>query len=120
MFIAAECDWQILSAQMATQTDDAVQRRGSNQVNEFEIVITVSKRQPAEKFGYQDSRSTTLEINEYSFNDDAFARKTYKVKLEEGNFVPDFDSWTPKSGIQPQRYSLRLTFDKSPYPLRHE
>lgn len=53
-----------------------------------------------------------------SLTDDAFQPKLFSVRIEKGNFTePSFVG--SESPLRP-RYTLRLVFDKSPYPPRHE
>lgn len=59
-------------------------------------------------------------INESLLTNDAFLPKTYTVRLEEGNFLTPYDLMLPEEDQYTPRFALRLAFDKSPYPPRHE
>jgi len=59
-------------------------------------------------------------MNELLLTDDAFLPKTYTISLEKGNFLSPHDASIPFENEFTPRFALRLVFDKSPYPPRHE
>lgn len=56
-------------------------------------------------------------LNEELLTEDAFRPKRYHIRLEKGKFRTPYDRvvdpYTPT-------FTLRLVFDKSPYPAREE
>ncbi|KAI9742147.1 MAG: hypothetical protein M1818_004047 [Claussenomyces sp. TS43310] len=90
----------------------------SEKLDQFDIELTLTKRRSEMMRHPQLERRT---INEALLTDDAFLPKTYTVELEKGNFREPLQStFHPKEVDYETRYALRLTFNKSPYPPRHE
>lgn len=60
-------------------------------------------------------------MNQSLFTDDAVLPKTYTIRLEKGNFLTEYDTILLEEEDQyTPRFAIRLYFDKSPYPPRHE
>lgn len=122
VWIAAEFEWK---AQKPESLDQVVNlssisdlRKDPHHISQFDIELTLAKRRiPRMRAPEMQDRK----INESLLTDDAFLPKTYTVRLEEGNFLTTFAQTLPKKQlVYTPRFALRLAFDKSPYPPRHE
>lgn len=86
-------------------------------ISQFDIGLTLAKRRIPRMRGPETQR---WRINESLLTDDAFLPKTYTVRLEKGNFLTPYDAKLPGEDQYTPRFALRLEFDRSPYPPRHE
>lgn len=77
-------------------------------MGQLDLEITLLKRVP------QEAQAWPLVFND--LEDTAFRPKSYSVSIEKGHFVRPCAVGTES----PERYALRLLFDKSPYPPREE
>lgn len=121
VWIAAEFDWKLQSVGSFDQVVDVDKidkaRKNPHLISQFDIEVTLAKRcipilRSWMKPGYK--------LNEWLLIDDAFLPKKYTVRLEKGNFLTAYDAMLPKEDQYTPRFALRLVFDQSPYPPRHE
>ncbi|RAL12016.1 uncharacterized protein BO97DRAFT_414596 [Aspergillus homomorphus CBS 101889] len=80
-------------------------------LSEFEIEITLSKRQIANSYVPAGRR-----INEALLTEKAFKPKVYKVRVERGSFLTQHDRTGDLQRGDRPRYAMQLAFDTSPYP----
>ena len=121
IWIAAEFAWKPHSPASLDQIVDIGgldgTRRDPHLIQQFDIEMTLAKRRIArmrrpERQGWR--------MNESVLTDEAFRPKTYTVRLEKGNFLAPFDAIGQREDQYTPRFALRLAFDPSPYPPRHE
>lgn len=121
MWIAAEFEWKTQRPESLEQVVDisSIGRngKGPHLISQFDIELTLAKRRIPRM---RDPEIQHWRLNESLLTDDAFLPKMYTVKLEKGNFLTPFDAELPKEPDWTPRFALRLAFDKSPYPPRHE
>lgn len=121
IWIAAEFEWK---AQKPESLDQVVNlssisdtRKDPHHISQFDIELTLAKRRIPRM---RRPETQGWRINESLLTDEAFLPKTYTVRLEEGNFLTPYDLMLPEEDQYTPRFALRLAFDKSPYPPRHE
>lgn len=121
VWILAEFEWKARNPESLEQVVDLSNLGGSRKnpqlVSQFEIDLTLTKRRIPPANGPDKQK---WKINEDRLTDDAFRPKTYTVRLDKGNFLTTYDSNYIKEPDWVPRYALRLTFEPSPYPPRHE
>jgi hypothetical protein len=83
----------------------------------FDIELTLAKRRNA---WMRRADKQRWRVNEALLTDGAFRPKTYALRLERGTFLTQYDARPPGEQPHARRFALRLTFDPSPYPPRHE
>jgi hypothetical protein len=86
-------------------------------LGQFKIQITLTKRRT---MPFQSGLLQQARINEDRLTDEAFRPKTYAIRLEKGNFITPAHAKARINTELTERFALRLAFDKSPYPPRHE
>ncbi|KAI1115298.1 hypothetical protein F5Y14DRAFT_410830 [Nemania sp. NC0429] len=114
IFIAGRIKWKALSEIGQPLTTSSDEDGGIKRLLELEITLT------QQRSSWVSSRPR---INEQLLNDEAFLPKTYKIKLEKGDFVSASDrTWKPAEVLSDDvpKFALRLTFDVSPYPPREQ
>ncbi|PYH94040.1 hypothetical protein BO71DRAFT_399208 [Aspergillus ellipticus CBS 707.79] len=115
IWIAAEFDWKLQSPECLEQTVNLDTKSQKPQVlSEFDIELTLTQRR------ISGCETKNYRINEALLTESAFEPKTYRVRLEKGKFLTQFDSMYAVSTRDSMRFALRLVFDKSPYPLREQ
>ncbi|KAI9811697.1 MAG: hypothetical protein M1826_003108 [Phylliscum demangeonii] len=122
IWIAAEFERKSLSPKSLDQVVDVsgigATRKHPQPISQFDIELTLAKRIIPRMRGPE---TQTRRINESLLTDDVFLPKTYTVRLEKGNFLAPCDAMFPEHEDQyTPRFALRLVFDQSPYPPRHE
>ncbi|KAI9830083.1 MAG: hypothetical protein M1826_005076 [Phylliscum demangeonii] len=122
VWIAAEFEWKAQSPESFDQVVDVsgigATRKDPQPISQFDIELTLTKRRIPLMRG-PDTQSWRM--NESLLTADAFLPKTYTVRLEKGNFLTPCDAMFPEDEDQyTPTFALRLVFDKSPYPPRHE
>ncbi|KAI0378645.1 hypothetical protein F5Y04DRAFT_261265 [Hypomontagnella monticulosa] len=122
-WIAAELQWESIelprhqSRSLATPSETKIAPTKKSQIlGRLRLKLTLTKRLPQHAASSILSQSTL--VNEFSLTDDAFLPKSYTIKIEKGNFIEPCCIGYPNSDRP--RFSLRLLFDKSPYPPRSE
>lgn len=118
VWIAAVFEWEPQDSKLLSQAVDLDNdtRRGPNLISQFEIEMTLTKqRSPT-----YPPQECDWRMNASLLSDDAFLPKSYTVKLERGKFITPHDARRAKEIPFTPRYTLRLIFDNSPYPPRHE
>lgn len=118
IWIAAEFDWKPQNPELL---DQIINIPSSNTgktclLSELDIELTLSKRRIS---GMEGQDKPKYWINEARLTEDAFLPKKYTIRLEKGVFVPSVDAKIYKFK-NPSKFSLRLAFDKAPYPPREE
>ncbi|KAI1826345.1 hypothetical protein F4861DRAFT_497977 [Xylaria intraflava] len=91
-------------------------RTGSDKaefLGQLDLEITLTRRM-AGRARRQKASNTTLEEASRYLGDDALRTKSYTVRIERGNFI--IPAFAGNGFPNQQRYSLRLLFDRSPYP----
>lgn len=121
IWIAAEFEWKPQRAESLDQVVDissiAAIHTNPHLISQFDIELTLTKRRiPRIRL----PETQKWKINESLLTEEAFLPKTYTIRLEKGNFLTPYDSKLPKEDQYTPRFALRLAFDKSPYPPRHE
>lgn len=121
VWIAAEFEWK---AQSPESLDQVVKissigdtRKDPHHLSQFHIELTLAKRRIPRM---RRPETQSWRINESLLTDDAFLPKMYTVRLEVGNFLTPYDLMLPEEDQYTPRIALRLAFDQSPYPPRHE
>ncbi|OBT69628.1 hypothetical protein VE03_00730 [Pseudogymnoascus sp. 23342-1-I1] len=121
IWIAAEFEWKSQGMESLDQVVDISTIGGTrtdpHRISQFDIELTLMKRRIPRMRGLETQR---WRINESLLTDAAFLPKTYTVRLEKGNFLTPYDAMLPEEDQYTPRFALRLAFDKSPYPPRHE
>ncbi|KAI1202086.1 hypothetical protein F5X97DRAFT_287967 [Nemania serpens] len=130
LFIAAEFDWELTPGSTAasptaspttspTLAAISLDPECATTLVTLSLEITLTKRLvPHFENTIWGSKGR---LNGDLLNDSAFRPKTYRVRLERGDFVPTADAKAYESagcalpGHTP-RYRLKLVFDPSPYP----
>lgn len=119
--IAAEFEWKSLNPETLDQAVDMSSidntRKDPRLLSQVDIELTLAKRRIPR---LRNPEMQEWKMNESLLIDDAFLPKTYGIRLEEGNFLTPSDAMSPKEDKYTPRFALRLAFDKSPYPPRHE
>jgi hypothetical protein len=83
---------------------------------QFNIEMTLTTRTP-DREDFDWSRTS---VNQGVLKETAFVPKIYTITLEKGVFYTACDMRGPVNPQSHPRFSLRLSFDKSPYPPREE
>ncbi|KAF2136592.1 uncharacterized protein K452DRAFT_237228 [Aplosporella prunicola CBS 121167] len=122
--IAAEIEWKSPAPLKEIKVD--MHAKGQEVLAQFDIELTLTKRVMAEPGIYPNP---AYKRNEHFLTEGAFVPKKYTVSIQKGKFfapLPEKNAgsyWMPGGpfGIpdkswQCDRFALRLTFDKSPYP----
>ena len=121
IFIAAEFEWKAQRPESLEQVIDlnsiSGTRRNPHLISLFDIELTLTKRRTPR---LSTPETQPWQINELRLTDDAFLPKRYTIRLEKGNFLAPADNISESKNEFMSRYALRLVFDKSPYPPRHE
>ncbi len=86
-------------------------------LGQFGIELTLTPRRIA-RMRRPDAQH--WRINEALLTDAAFRPKTFALRLEHGHFVTPYDARPPGAQPHTPHFALRLAFDPSPYPPRHE
>ncbi|GJC94246.1 hypothetical protein ColKHC_03072 [Colletotrichum higginsianum] len=97
IFIAAEFDWE---SSGTTPTLAQPFEPDHDNGTEFDVQITLTKRRMAKI-------PDRYKINEENLEESAFQPKKYRLRLEQGMFMPK---------EPPAWHRLRLAFNPSPYP----
>ena len=122
MFIAAEFEWKPQGPESLEQVIDlssiSSTRNKPHLISQLDIELTLTKRRTP-SFSTPEAQRWK-QINEALLTDDAFLPKTYTIRLEKDNFLAPVDTISQSENEFTPRYALRLAFDKSPYPPRHE
>ncbi|KAF2140429.1 uncharacterized protein K452DRAFT_360039 [Aplosporella prunicola CBS 121167] len=114
IMIATAFHWKVFS-QSINQGANNYQKI-PHVIGQLDIEMTITKRRLT-----RWKKLDELQLNEAYLTEDAFMPKTYTICLEKGSFLtPWAESNFKKFPSAPPRYALRLKFDKSPYPPRHE
>ncbi|KAI0551594.1 hypothetical protein F4679DRAFT_538470 [Xylaria curta] len=112
-FICAQLNWKRTSKQPSKTNEDS-RPNEPRLLGELELEITLTKRLP--EWVPPQALKDYAKLNENNLHDDAFEPKLFKVRMEKGHFMEP--AYLSSRGAT--RYSLRLMFDKSPYPVRSE
>ncbi|KAK2871626.1 hypothetical protein FQN49_002998 [Arthroderma sp. PD_2] len=115
LYIAAMTDWKATTPELLNQVIDIGVTSKTQLLAELEIQMTLTKRE------HPMFESFKWKKNEHYLIDDAFLPKTYNIRLEKGKFIAPLDR--SDDGTIPYNmptYTVRLVFDKSPYPMRHQ
>lgn len=122
--LICEFDWEILSEPPDATADTIIDTRQKDLEDslrtrwvEFFISIKIRKCAPREEFGVSDINVPHKELLIERLKEVAFEEEEYiNVKLEVGNFPPQYDHSydAEKKGLT--RWGLRLVFQKSPVP----
>ena len=118
VWIGAEFEWRATeSLDRIINTKGGTLDKRPHLLAQFGMELTLTKRRtrPFQSGPLQHGR-----INECCLTDDAFRPKTYTIRLEQGNFMTPAHARHRMENALTERYALRLLFDKSPYPPRHE
>jgi len=123
VFIAAEFDWEIKSSESLDTVVDlsSFNNLKDTLISEFDIELTLTTRiHPI----LRKTRNDYTLLNEQALTDAAFLPKNYTVRLEHGRFDDPSTPWinwnSPPFWFRPDKYALRLLFDKSPFPPSEE
>ncbi|TVY44160.1 hypothetical protein LOCC1_G005920 [Lachnellula occidentalis] len=116
MWIALDFQWKSIGVgQPVTSATAATRSNKSPQImGQLNIEITLSRRIPQEV----EPRYAGFVFNQ--LEDTAFQPKSYSIRIEKGHFVRPSAVGSPVNYKHPDKYALRLLFDKSPYPPREE
>ena len=120
-WIAADLEWRVVeidgSTGPAVETPSQMGRDSNSPhlLGQVDVEIRLINRLP-ERVRHSILATSTI-INGLGLTDDAFAPKTYRVRIEQGNFVEPCHIGFPSSDT---RFTLRVLFDPSPYPPRSE
>ncbi|MCJ1345800.1 hypothetical protein MMC31_004009, partial [Peltigera leucophlebia] len=121
IWIAAELEWKLQSPESVDQVVDISSSGDTHKdphlISQFDIELTLAKRCIPRM---RRLETQSWRINESLLTDDAFMPKTYTVRLEKGNFLTPYDAMRPDEDQYTPRFALRLAFNESPYPPRHE
>ena len=134
VWIATEFEWKLQTMEhfdeetyytMDSSVKEILKNPNFNpmRICQFEIEITLAKSgsMPIWKSWMKKLKLSHHQINEALLVDEAFQPKRYTVKLEKGNFLCGLDAMSPNKVDEfTQRFGLRLSFDKSPYPPQQE
>ncbi|EFR03684.1 hypothetical protein MGYG_06681 [Nannizzia gypsea CBS 118893] len=117
VYISAEIEWEATNPSILNKIVNITPGgRNAQVLVEFEIKMTLTKRRAGL---FREPRSPQdYKLNQAYLLDDAFLPKKYKIRLEKGNFISSKER-KPDGTISPpwaSAYTLRLVFDKSPYP----
>ncbi|TRX96927.1 hypothetical protein FHL15_002233 [Xylaria flabelliformis] len=102
------------STKQPSKTNEEPRPNEPHLLGELELEITLTKRLP--EWVSPQALKDYAKLNESSLHDDAFEPKLFKIRMERGHFMEP--AYLSSRGAT--RYSLRLLFDKSPYPVRSE
>lgn len=111
-FICAQLRWK--STQQPSKTNEHPPPNEPQLLGELELEITLSKQLP--EWVPPQAQKDYAKLNESRLHNAAFEPKVFKVRMERGHFMEPV--YLSSRGAT--RYSLRLLFDKSPYPVRSE
>ncbi|KAI0101712.1 hypothetical protein GGR51DRAFT_308931 [Nemania sp. FL0031] len=127
-WILAEFEWRSIKPQdsgsggsPANSDHASATKHDSSQpelLGQLGLEITLTKRLAGRARRWAETQPSTAEQMNKNLTDDAYRTKSYIVRIERGNFIQPCYAGYQNSDMQ--RYSLRLLFDKSPYPPRSE
>ncbi|KAJ8121920.1 hypothetical protein O1611_g9976 [Lasiodiplodia mahajangana] len=87
-------------------------------LGQLDLEITLTRRLAGRARRWAEAHPSTAEQMNKNLTGDAYQPKSYNVRIERGNFIQPCYAGYQNSDME--RYSLRLLFDKSPYPPRSE
>ncbi|KAI1129040.1 hypothetical protein F5Y10DRAFT_161693 [Nemania abortiva] len=127
-WILAELEWKSIQPRnreigrtSASSTHTTATKNDSRQpeiLGQLDLEITLTRRLAGRAQRWAETHASTAEQMNQNLMDDAYRTKSYAVRIERGNFIQP--CYVGSSNLDRQRYSLRLLFDKSPYPPRSE
>jgi len=129
-WILAEFEWRTIQRQDSASsqipagpapTVSAKNRAGQPQLLgrlDLEITLTKKLARRARAHPWAEMHPENAANMNGFLADDACRPKSYAVRIERGNFIQP--SYIGSQNLDIQRYSLRLLFDRSPYPPRSE
>ncbi|KAI3340806.1 hypothetical protein F4824DRAFT_401190 [Ustulina deusta] len=127
-WILVELEWKSLHPQnkepgprSASLDQTTTTKSGSGQpelLGQLGLEITLTKRLAGRARSWAEEHPSNAELLNKNLTDDAYRTKSYTVRIERGNFIQP--CYIGSQNSDTPRYSLRLLFDKSPYPPRSE
>ncbi|KAI0450202.1 hypothetical protein F5B21DRAFT_491615 [Xylaria acuta] len=87
-------------------------------LGQIDLEITLTRRLAGRAHRWAEAHPSNAEHMNKNLTDDAYRTKSYTVRIERGNFIQP--CYIGDQNLDTPRYSLRLLFDKSPYPPRSE
>jgi hypothetical protein len=114
-FIKAPFDWKITSADPYADGQTSQRDESTHLIAEFQLDMTLANRLPP-----HSGLETSTMVNGGCLIDAAFQPKSFKVRLEEGQFPRPAEELSPYNQPFPTTWSKRLVFDCGPYPPESE
>ncbi|TGJ87995.1 hypothetical protein E0Z10_g718 [Xylaria hypoxylon] len=127
-WILAELEWKSVKPQdtessptLGSSDQTTTVKNDSSQpelLGKLDLEMTLTRRLAGRARRWAELHPENEKYMNQSLTDDAYWTKSYTVRIERGNFIQP--CYIGHQSSDTQRYSVRLLFDKSPYPPRPE